>query len=37
MSQVVRLEFPGDLAEQLLNEHAGTRVEYYYRVYYRQY
>jgi ubiquinone/menaquinone biosynthesis C-methylase UbiE len=37
LEAVVRLEFPGELADQILNEHAGMRVEYYYSLYYRQY
>ena len=37
LAAVVRLEFPGELADQILSEHAGMRVEYYYNLYYRQY
>jgi ubiquinone/menaquinone biosynthesis C-methylase UbiE len=37
LEAVVRLEFPGDLAEQILSEHAGMSVEYYYSLYHRQY
>jgi ubiquinone/menaquinone biosynthesis C-methylase UbiE len=37
LAAVVRLEFPGDLAEQILSEHRGMSVEYYYSLYYRQY
>lgn len=37
LAAVVRLEFPGELADQILSEHAGTSVEYYYNLYHRQY
>lgn len=34
---VVRIEFPSDLAEQILGEHRGTRVDYHYCLYARRY
>jgi len=37
LAAVVRLEFPGELAEQILSEHAGTSVEYCYNLYHRRY
>jgi ubiquinone/menaquinone biosynthesis C-methylase UbiE len=37
LEAVVRLEFPGDLAEQILSEHVEMSVEYYYSLYHRQY
>jgi SAM-dependent methyltransferase len=37
LAAVVQLEFPGELAEQILSEHVGTSVEYYYNLYHRQY
>ncbi len=37
LEAVVRIEFPPELAEQLLTEHAGTRVEYHYSLYHRHY
>jgi len=37
LAAVVRLEFPTELAEQILSEHMGTSVEYYYNLYHRQY
>jgi SAM-dependent methyltransferase len=37
MEAVVRLEFPAALAEAILAEHPGTRVEYHVRVRHRRY
>ena len=37
LAAVVRLEFPSELAEQILSEHAGTSVEYCYNLYHRRY
>jgi ubiquinone/menaquinone biosynthesis C-methylase UbiE len=37
LEAVVRIEFPPELAEQILVEHAGLRVEYYYNLYHRSY
>ena len=37
LAAVIRLEFPAELAEQILSEHVGTSVEYYYNLYHRQY
>ncbi|MBN9390631.1 MAG: class I SAM-dependent methyltransferase [Chloroflexi bacterium] len=37
LEKVVRLEFPGELGNEILAGHAGTRVEYHYALYYRQY
>jgi SAM-dependent methyltransferase len=37
LETVVRLEFPGNLAEQILREHSGTRVDYHYCLYARRY
>ena len=37
LEAVVRLEFPAALAEAILAEHPGTRVEYYYNLYHRRY
>ena len=37
LEAVVRLEFPPVLAEQLLAEHQGLAVEYWYCLYHRQY
>lgn len=37
METVLRIEFPGLLAEQLLKEHKGTRIDYHYNLYYRYY
>lgn len=37
LEAVVRIEFPGDLAEQLLAEQHGLSVEYWYCLYHRQY
>ena len=37
LESVVRLEFPAELAEQILSEHAATSVEYCYNLYHRQY
>jgi SAM-dependent methyltransferase len=37
LEAVVRIEFPGDLAEQILREHPGTRVDYHYCLYARRY
>lgn len=37
LEAVVRIEFPGGLAEQILREHKGTRVDYHYCLYTRRY
>ena len=37
LEAVVRLEFPAALAAEILAEHPGTRVEYYYNLYHRHY
>jgi SAM-dependent methyltransferase len=37
LEAVVHLEFPAALAEEILAEHPGTRVEYYYNLYHRRY
>lgn len=37
LEAVLRLEFPSELAEQLLTEHEGLRVEYHYLLAYRRY
>jgi SAM-dependent methyltransferase len=37
LEAVVRIEFPPDVAEEILREHAGTRVDYGYRLYHRRY
>jgi ubiquinone/menaquinone biosynthesis C-methylase UbiE len=37
LEAVVRIEFPPELAEQLLTEHAGTSVDYHYSLYHRHY
>jgi len=37
LEAVVRIEFPGDLAEQILSEHRGTQVDYHYCLYARRY
>lgn len=37
LEAVVRLEFPSELAEQILSEQTGMRVEYCYSLYHRQY
>jgi SAM-dependent methyltransferase len=37
LAAVVRLEFPAELADQILSEHVGISVEYYYNLYHRQY
>jgi SAM-dependent methyltransferase len=37
LEAVVRLEFPGELAEQILAEHVGTSVAYYYNLFHRRY
>ncbi len=33
----MRIEFPGDLGEQILEEHEGARVDYHYCLYARRY
>lgn len=37
LEAVVSIEFPGELARQILDEHQGTTVEYHYCLYSRQY
>lgn len=37
LEAVVKLEFPAELAAQIIEEHPGTKVEYHYALYYRQY
>lgn len=37
LEAVVRIEFPAELAEELLHEHAGTTIEYHYAAYWRRY
>ena len=37
LEAVVRLEFPPEVAERILSEHEGTRVDYHYSLYYRHY
>ncbi len=37
LEAVVRVEFPPELATQLLAEHSGISVDYHYCLYYRQY
>jgi ubiquinone/menaquinone biosynthesis C-methylase UbiE len=37
LEAVVCIEFPPDLAEQLIAEHAGLTVDYWYSLYYRRY
>jgi hypothetical protein len=35
LERVVRLEFPADLAEELLAEHPGADIDYHYALYSR--
>jgi len=37
LEAVVRIEFPAELAGELLREHAGTSIDYHYAVYWRRY
>jgi len=37
LETVVRVEFPGDLAERILDEHQGVQVDYHYCLYARRY
>lgn len=37
LEAVVRIEFPAELAEELLSEHTGTSIEYHYAIYWRRY
>ena len=37
LEAVIRTEFPDQLAEQIISEHQGTRIEYHYCLYYRHY
>lgn len=37
LEAVVKLEFPAEVAAKIIAEHSGTRVEYHYALYYRQY